>query len=67
MPLSGFDVSVAPDLPAELLATRPDPGEVERWYLQSLPIADNYAAALLVSRIATQTPHVILQPLQLAT
>jgi 4'-phosphopantetheinyl transferase len=66
MPLSGFDVSVAPGLPAELLATRPDSSEVERWYLQSLQVADDYAASMAIGRIASQRAHLKVQPLRLA-
>lgn len=46
--LDSFDVSLAPDAPAQLLATRPDGGEAARWRLQALQPAPGYAAALAV-------------------
>lgn len=47
-PLHNFDVSVDPDKPAKLLATRPDPKEVLRWTLMKLEVPLPYAAALVV-------------------
>lgn len=47
-PLCDFDVSANPDRPAQLLATRPDPGDVLRWTLMKLDAAPSFAAALVV-------------------
>lgn len=48
LPLDGFDVSLSPNEPAILRATRPDAKEVSRWTLFSLEVAPHYAAALAV-------------------
>ncbi len=48
MPLADFDVTLAPQEPARLLATRPDPAEVDRWSLYGWSIADDRVAALVV-------------------
>jgi 4'-phosphopantetheinyl transferase len=48
LPLDQFDVSFAPDEPAHILATRPDPGEAERWSLRDLDVGDQYAGALVI-------------------
>lgn len=45
-PLEHFDVSLAPDQPAALLATRPDPAEAARWSLHGLTAGAGYVAAL---------------------
>ncbi len=47
-PLHNFDVSVNPNKPAALLATRPDPKDVMRWTLMKLEVPLPYAAALVV-------------------
>lgn len=52
MPLDGFDVSLAPDAPAALLTTRPDPMDATRWSLYSFDPALAYLAALAVERAA---------------
>lgn len=49
IPLDQFDVSILPDEPAQLLATRPDPEEAARWSLHELTIRPDYAAALAVA------------------
>lgn len=46
--LDGFDVSLFPDQPAILRATRPDSQEATRWSLLALDVAPNYAGALAV-------------------
>jgi 4'-phosphopantetheinyl transferase len=46
--LQSFDVTVAPDKPARLLATRPDAAEAGCWQLQALQPADGYAGAVAV-------------------
>lgn len=46
--LDSFDVSLAPNEPAILRATRPDANEAARWSLHSLDVESNYAAALAV-------------------
>lgn len=45
-PLDQFDVSLAPGLPAALLATRPDAHEVTRWKLWDIQVPAHFAAAL---------------------
>ncbi len=45
-PLEHFDVSLMPDQPAALLATRPDPAEAARWSLHGLAAGTGYVAAL---------------------
>lgn len=47
-PLDQFDVSLAPDAPAELLGSRVDPAEVSRWCFEDLSPHPAYAAALTV-------------------
>lgn len=49
LPLRQFDVSLEPDDPDALLATRPDPLERTRWILRDIPVISGYAAALCVS------------------
>jgi 4'-phosphopantetheinyl transferase len=49
LPLRQFDVSVAPDQPAQLLGTRPDPAEAGRWMLSDLDVGSGYRAALAVN------------------
>jgi len=48
LPLDSFDVSLVPNEPAILRATRPDEKEASRWILFSLDVAPHYAAALAV-------------------
>lgn len=48
LPLSQFDVSIAPGVRSALLATRPDGSEAERWRLQEVGAGDGYIAALCV-------------------
>ena len=48
LPLSQFDVSIAPGKPAALLRTEWNPDEVARWSLNSFAPAPGYAAALAV-------------------
>lgn len=50
-PLDQFDVSVAPGVPAELLATRPDAQEALRWRIWDLQAPTGYAAALVAESI----------------
>jgi 4'-phosphopantetheinyl transferase len=50
LPLDRFDVSVEPDAPARLLATRPDPAEERRWTLTDLDVGRAHRAALAVER-----------------
>lgn len=49
LPLTQFDVSLAPGDPARLLATRDDPPEASRWSLQELTSVPGYVAALAVA------------------
>lgn len=46
LPLDSFDMSLAPDEPAILRATRSDPLEAARWTLLSLDVEFGYAGAL---------------------
>jgi len=48
LPLESFDVSLSPNEPVILRATRPDPQEATRWTLLSLEVSPDYAAALAV-------------------
>jgi 4'-phosphopantetheinyl transferase len=48
LPLSQFDVSLAPGNLNALIATRPDATEAERWSMREVPAGDGYAAALCV-------------------
>lgn len=48
MPLDRFDVAFAPGEPAALLATRPDPAEVERWTLREVDPGPGWIGALMV-------------------
>ena len=50
LPLQQFDVSFGADQPAQLLATRPDPIEAQRWHMYNLSVDKGYAAALVVER-----------------
>jgi len=47
-PLDQFDVTVEPDDPAELLATRWDPLDAERWTMTSIDPGPDYVGALAV-------------------
>ncbi|MCQ3938429.1 MAG: phosphopantetheine-protein transferase [Chloroflexi bacterium] len=46
--LDSFDVTITPDQPAVLRATRPNPEEAARWTLLSLPMDSRYEAAVAV-------------------
>jgi 4'-phosphopantetheinyl transferase len=48
-PLHDFDVSLRPDEPARLRATRPDPEEAARWSLVDLTPATGYVGAVMVA------------------
>ena len=48
LPLNSFDVSLAPNEPAILRATRPNPQEADHWTLLALDVDPNYAGALAV-------------------
>jgi 4'-phosphopantetheinyl transferase len=48
LPLDQFDVSLAPDEPAELLSVAGDAGEVSRWSLREIAPAPGYMAAIAV-------------------
>lgn len=50
LPLKLFDVTLRPDEPAHLIASREDVREVERWQLYNLQPATGYAGALFVER-----------------
>jgi 4'-phosphopantetheinyl transferase len=47
-PLDAFDVAFEPGKPAELLATRPDAREAERWSIRGISVPPEYAAAVAV-------------------
>jgi 4'-phosphopantetheinyl transferase len=48
LPLSQFDVSLAPGDENALLATRPETSEAARWLLREVPSGPGYAAAICV-------------------
>lgn len=48
LPLESFDVSLSPNEPPTLRATRPDEKEAARWALRSLDVDPNYAGAVAV-------------------
>ncbi len=48
LPLDLFDVSLLPDKPAALLASREDVREVQRWSMLTLPTPPGYTGALVV-------------------
>jgi len=48
LPLESFDVSLAPNEPASLHATRPDLQEAARWTLKHLTVDPGYVAAIAV-------------------
>jgi len=48
LPLESFDVSLTPNEPAMLRATRPDSGEASYWTLFSMEVDPCYAAAVAV-------------------
>lgn len=48
LPLSAFDVSLAPGEKNALLATRPDGGEAALWSLREVEVPEGYEAALCV-------------------
>jgi len=48
LPLDSFDVSLTPNEPATLRATRPDSQEAARWTLSSPEVESNYRAAVAV-------------------
>ena len=57
LPLSQFDVSIAPNESHAQLATRPDESEAARWVVRDVATTHEYAAACAFSRIATiKTP-----------
>jgi 4'-phosphopantetheinyl transferase len=47
--LDSFDVEVNPQLPARLLASRPDAQESAHWFLYDVPIGSSYRAAIAVA------------------
>jgi len=49
MPLGDFDVTLRPDEPVQLLATRPNPAEASRWSLFGWSIGTAHVAALVVA------------------
>ncbi len=49
LPLDQFDVSFLPEQEPELLATRPDPAEAQKWKLRALDVSGDYAAALVAA------------------
>ena len=46
VPLSDFDVSLAPEEPPVLLGSRIDPSEPNRWQLFEVPVEEGYVACL---------------------
>jgi hypothetical protein len=60
--LDAFDVTLAPDQTAQLLATREDPAEASRWKLCSLPMPAGYTAALAVAGEHWHARHLHYSP-----
>ena len=56
LPLGQFDVSLLPEHPAALLATRPNAQEAEHWLLHGLELGPGYAAAVAVERSSNSRP-----------
>jgi 4'-phosphopantetheinyl transferase len=50
LPLHTFDVTLHPEEPARLLASREDPHEVERWSMVALDTGQDNASALVVEQ-----------------
>jgi len=50
LPLHQFDVSIEPDPPQALLATRPDPSEAARWTIRNVAASPGYASAVAVAQ-----------------
>ena len=48
LPLRDFDVSLLPNQPPQILATRPDASLAAQWSLASLDLGSQYAAAVVV-------------------
>lgn len=59
LPLHQFDVSLTPNQPAEILATRPDCAERDRWKLHRLDVGEGYAGALAVENPITNVINYI--------
>jgi 4'-phosphopantetheinyl transferase len=57
LPLESFDVSLSPQLPPLLRATRPNPNEAARWMLYSLEVDSLYAAALTIEKVTPQAEN----------
>lgn len=62
MPLDEFDVSLAPGEPAAFLGNHKDAGEILRWSMQSLSVAEGYVAALVVEGHDWQLQSFSLDP-----
>ncbi len=52
MPLHEFDMSTKANPGQLLLATRPDPREVDRWFVRDVPVAPEYAAAVALGDVS---------------
>ena len=48
LPLNGFDVSLSPEVPAELLRIGGDPQPALQWSLRELSVGSAYSAAVAV-------------------
>jgi 4'-phosphopantetheinyl transferase len=53
-PLDRFSVSLAPGLPARLEAVEVEPGHVETWTMEALPVRAGFAGAVVVGRSGVQ-------------
>ena len=53
-PLDRFSVSLAPGLPARLEAVEVEPGHVETWTMEALPVRAGFAGAVVVGRPGAQ-------------
>ena len=57
VPLKDFDVSLTPQEPPELLGSRIDPSEVDRWRLFEVPIEEGYVACLAIDNSGEDDLH----------
>ncbi len=62
LPLSQFDVALGRSEENALLATRPDPGERERWLLREVPAGSGYVAAVCVEGKDWKLKHWLHSP-----
>lgn len=63
LPLESFDVSLSPQRPAVLRATRPDSKEASRWTLRHLDVDPGYQAAVVVENkiLSSENPDLVFR------